>query len=65
MMKILRTEKVSLKIQSISVPSFKFKARGGGKCFATIHYRFAVINIDDNALHSTGPATDSRQRSLL
>lgn len=63
-MKILRTEKVSLKIQSISASSFKFKAQGG-KCFATIHYRFAVINIDDNALHSTGPATDSRQTSLL
>lgn len=37
----------------------------GGKCFATIHYKFAVINIDANAPHSTGPTTDCRQRSLL
>lgn len=64
MIKIPRTEKVSLKIQSISASSFKFKARGR-KCFATIHYRFAVINRDDNAPESTGPATDSRQTSLL
>lgn len=46
MMKMPRTEKVSLKIQSISASSFKFKARGR-KCFATIHYRFAVIHRDD------------------
>lgn len=46
MMKMPRTEKVSLKIQSISASSFKFKAQGR-KCFATIHYRIAVINRDD------------------
>lgn len=52
--KKIKNKKSSTKSRSSSAPSLKFEA-WGKKMFCNNYYRFAVINVYDNALHNTGP----------